>query len=182
MEKKSLGRGLEDISDIFLTPKKEDVQYNDSTAEYMRDRFGKTHREHSFEGSKAKMSFSENDIITMLDGRLKLNRSGLAAEHPLENDLSKKDNDPLATNMKNSPDDCRNLCEITEHVTSNKKMGFLSTPDVQQNIVKTLFQYLRQNFNIRKIELVKCDEVSRPGMKNLTEENILIYIKDEENY
>ena len=59
-------------------------------------------------------------------------------------------------------------------------MGYVNTPDVQQIIVKSLFQHLRQNYNIKNIELVKVNEVSRPGMKNMIEENILIYIKEEE--
>jgi len=107
-------------------------------------------------------------------------RNCLNTERPLEHDLSGKDDDLRTRNMENTPEDCPDICEITEHVTSKKKMGYVNTPDVQQIIVKSLFQHLRQNYNIKNIELVKVNEVSRPGMKNMIEENILIYIKEEE--
>ena len=76
---------------------------------------------------------------------------------------------------------CPDVFEITEHVISKKKLGYFNTPHVQQTIVKTLNQHLRQNYSIKNIELVKVDEVSCPGIKNIVEENISIYIKEKEN-
>jgi len=179
MEKKSLGRGLEDIADIFISQKKENIPVDDSTSENMREMVGKSYPDHSFEDSEGGMSFSEDDIITVIDERLRVNRNCLNTERPMEHDLSGKDDNLRTRNMENTPEDCPGLCEITEHVTSKKKMGYANTPDVQQIIVKSLFQHLRQNYNIKNIELVKVNEVSRPGMKNMIEENILIYIKEE---
>ena len=182
MEKKSLGRGLEEIADIFISQKKENISCDDSTAEHISAGVGKSHCGHSSEGSEANKSFSEDNIITILNGRLKVTRSCLDDERSLENDLSEMDNDPLTMNMKNSPDNCQNAYEITEHVTRKKKIAYSRTPDVQQILVKSLCEYLGQNFNIEKIELVKVDELSRPGLKKVIAANILIYTKEEENY
>ena len=180
MEKKSLGRGLEDIADIFISQKKENIPADDSTSENAREMVGKSYPDHSFEDSEGSISFSEDDIITVINERLRVTRNCLNTGRPLEHDLSVKDDDLRTRNMENTPEDCPDICEITEHVTSKKKMGYVNTPDVQQIIVKSLFQHLRQNYNIKNIELVKVNEVSRPGMKNMIEENILIYIKEEE--
>jgi hypothetical protein len=182
MENKRLGRGLDDIADIFISQKKENVPADDSRSENVSEVVGESHPGHSFERSEGGMSFSEDDIITVIDERLKVNRNCLNTEPSFEQGLSGRDDDLRNRKMKNTPEDYPDGCEITEHVTSRKKMGYLNTPDVQKNIIKSLSRHLRQNYNIKNVELVKVNEVSRPGMKNLIEENILIYIKEEENY
>jgi hypothetical protein len=181
MEKKRLGRGIDDIADIFISQKKENVPADDSRSENVSEVVGESHPGHSFERSEGGMSFSEDDIITVIDERLKVNRNCPRSERPLEPDLSGKDENLRTRNIENTPEGCPDVAEITQHVTRKKKLGYFNTPDVQQNIVKSLFQHLRQDFNIRRIELVKVDAVSRPGIQKKIEENISIYIKGEEN-
>lgn len=181
MEKKSLGRGIEDIADIYISQKKENNPADDSTSEKVREVVGESYPEHSFKESEGNISFSEDDIIQAIDEKLKVTRNRFSTERPVEHDLSGRDNDLRTNNIEDTLEDCRDVCEIIENVTSKKQMGYLNTHDVQQNIINSLFQHLRQNYNIKKIELVKVNEVSRPGMKNMIKENILIYIKDDEN-
>ena len=181
MEKKSLGRGIEDITDIFMSHKKEQFPCDNSASENTKEAVGEGYLEHPDEDSEGTMPFSEDDIITVIDDRLKVNRNCLRAERPLGPDLSGKDENLQTRNIKNTPVGCPDVAEITQHVTRKKKLVYFNTPDVQQNIVKSLFQHLRQDFNIRRIELVKVDAVSRPGMKKKIEESISIYIKGEEN-
>ena len=181
MEKKSLGRGLEDIADIFMSQKKENFYSDDSASEHVKEAAGETDLEHSGGDSGGSMPFSEDDIITIVDERLKVNRNCFSSARPSAHDLSESDEDLRTGNIENTPEDCPDVCEITQNVTSNKKLGYSNTPDGQQNIVKSLFRHLRQDFIVKRIELVKKDEVSRPGMKKKIEENISIYIKGEEN-
>ncbi len=182
MEKKSLGRGLEDIADIFISQNKQNIPTADSTSENMRKVVNESSPGHSFAASEESVSFSEDDIITVINERLRVNRNCLNTERPLEHDRSEKDDKLRTRNMEKTPSDDPDVCEVTEHVTSKKKMGYVNTPDVQKNIVKSLFQHLRRNYNIKNIELVKENEVSRPGMKITIEKNILIYVKEQENH
>jgi TusA-related sulfurtransferase len=182
VEKKSLGRGLEDITDIFISQKKATIPPDDSPSENLREAVGESCPGHVFATSAESMSFSEDDIITVIGEKLKVNRNCPNTKHSLEHDLSAKADDLQIRNMKNTPEDCPDICEITEHVTSKKKLEYLNTPDVQQKIEKSLFQYLRQNYKIKTIELVRVNEVSRPGIKNRIEENLLIYIKEKEHF
>ena len=182
MEKKRLGRGLDDIADIFISQKTENPPPEESTSENVREAVGKSYPGHSFEESEGNMSFSEDDIITVIDKRLKVTGNCLETERPFEYDLSERADDFQTKKIESSPEDSTGVCEITEHVISQKKIEFLNSPDVQQNIIKLLSQHLRQNYNIKNIELVKVNKTTQPGMKNLVEENILIYIKKEENH
>ena len=181
MEKKSLGRGLEDIADIFISQKKDTVSPNDFPPENLRKVVGDSCPNHSFAASEGSMSFSEDDIITAIDERLKVTRNCHNTERPLEHDFSGRDEDFRTRNRENTPEDCPDVFEITEHVISKKKLGYFNTPHVQQTIVKTLNQHLRQNYSIKYIELVKVNQMSRPGIKNRVEENVSIYIKEKEN-
>jgi len=182
MEKKSLGRGLDDIADIFISQKKENVPPDEFISENESEVVGESYPGRSFEESKGNMSFSEDDIITVIDKRLKVTGNCLKTERLFEHDLSGRADDLQARKKGITPENDPDVCEIKEHVISQKKMGFLNTPDVQQNIIKSLSQHLSQNYNIKNIELVKVNEITRPGMKNLIKENVVIYIKKEENH
>jgi len=181
MEKKRLGRGLDDIADIFISQKKEKPPPDDYTSENGREAVGKSYPGHTDEASEGNMSFSENDIITVIDKRLKVTGNCLKTERPIEHDLSGSADDFKSKNMETRPEDSSDICETTEHVVSQKKMEFLNTPDAQQNIIKSLSQHLRQNYKIKNIELVKVNKTIQPGINNLIEENIAICIKKEEN-
>lgn len=182
MEKKSLGRGLEDITDIFISQQKETIPPDDFTPENLREVVGDSDSGHSIAASEGSMSFSEDDIITVVGERLKVNRNCLNTDRPVEHDLPGRDDDLQARNIKNTLQESPDVCEITEHVISKKKVGYLNTHDVQQNIVTSLFRHLRQNYDIKTVELVKVNEVPHPGIKKRIEENILIYIKEKETH
>jgi hypothetical protein len=167
MEKKSLGRGIEDIADIFISQKKENVPARSSATANARKAVGE--------------SAHEDGNVSTIDERIKVTRNYFSSEHPLKHDPTERNDAPGIRSIENSLKDRPDACEIEEHVTSIKKIGYLNTPHVQENIVNSLSQHLRRNYNIKKIELAKVSEVSRPGMKNLTEKNILIYVKEEKS-
>ena len=117
MEKKSLGRGLEDIADIFISQSKNAIPPDDSPSENLRGAVGESRPGDSVATSEGSRSFSEDDIITVIDERLKVNRNCRNAKPSSEQHLSGRDEGLRAGNMENTPGDC----EITEYVTSKKK-------------------------------------------------------------
>lgn len=179
MEKKRLGRGFEDIADVFISQKRENSPLHDSPSESIGGMVGESCPERSYEDPKERKSFSEDDIITVIGERLKVTRNRPGTEGPLEQDLSGKVGGFQARKGETTPEDCRDGCEVTEHVASKKKIKYVNTPDVQQKMVKSLSRHLDRNYHLKKIELVKLTEISRPGMKKMVEENILIYIQEE---
>jgi hypothetical protein len=181
MDNKRLGRGLEDIADIFISQKKENIPADGSRSVSAREAAWAPHAGHSHAEPGRRMPDNENGITTATVEKIKIAGNCPSTKKTLEHDQSERDGDQETRRIEIPAKDCPDVCEITEHVTSKKKMGYLNTPETQQIIAKSLFQYLRQNYTIRKIELSKVSEVSRPGMKNQIEENILIYIKEGEN-
>jgi hypothetical protein len=182
MEKKRLGRGLEDIADLFISQKGENVSPHDSQPESTREMVAEGCPGRSHEDPKERMTFSEDDVITVIGERLKVTRNCLRSERPLAQNLSGKEGGFRGRNRETTAEDCRDGCEVTEHVASKKKIKYLNTPDVQQKMVKSLSRHLDHNYQLRKIELVKLNEISRPGMKKMIEENILIYVQEEESH
>ena len=182
MEKKRLGRGFEDIADIFISQKRENIPPHDSPSESTGEVVGKSCPERSYEDSKERKSFSENDIITLIGERLKVTRNCPGTQRPLEKGPSGKGEGFRARNGETAPENFRDGCEVTEHVASKKKIKYFNTPDVQQKMVKSLSRHLDRNYQLKKVELVRLNEISRPGLKKIMEENLLIYIQEEENH
>ena len=103
MEKKSLGRGLEDISNIFL-----------STSEKTKEN-----------------------------------------SHQVEDQ-----------------------CEVEETVTVRKKLAFQNDRNVQQNITRALNKYIEEGYSIRRVDLKRNENISKPGSRVHREEEVIIFIKE----
>jgi len=178
MEHKRLGRGLEDITDIFISQKKENNPADSSRSQNTREAAGTSHPAHS--PAEPERCIPGNENGPLLENAKNDNVVGncLEQKNTLKQNRSEQVGDQETRRIETKTPDFSDVCEITEHVTSKKKMAYLDTPETQQIIANSLFQYLRQNYTIRKIELSKVSEVSRPGMTNQIEENILIYIKN----
>ena len=181
MEKKSLGRGIEDIADIFISQSKENPPTRSSATINAGEAVGESAHEHSFKRSEERRPFHEGGNASTMDERFKVIKNYLNSDPPLKHNTTEKNDVPGTRDTESSSKDRPDTCEIEEHVSSNKKIEYLNTPDAQESIVKLLFQHLRRNYNIKKIELEKINEVSRPGIKKLTEINILINVKEGES-
>lgn len=101
MEKKSLGRGLEDISNVFLSNSK---------------KAGNSHR-------------------------------------------------------------AEDQCEVEETVTVRKRLAFQDDGDVHQNIIRALSKHLEEGYSIRRVDLKKKEDISKPGSRVRREEEVIIFIK-----
>ncbi len=69
-------------------------------------------------------------------------------------------------------------CEIEETVTVCKKLAFQHDENVQQNIIRTLSKHLEEGYNIKRVDLQKNEDISKPRSRMRREEEVIIFIKD----
>ena len=69
-------------------------------------------------------------------------------------------------------------CEVEETVTVCKKLAFQHDENVQQNIIRTLSKYLEEGYNIKRVDLQKNEDISKPKGRIRKEEEVIIFIKN----
>ena len=69
--------------------------------------------------------------------------------------------------------------EVEETVRIQKKMAYPSTQGAQERLRKFLFERIRQNYTICRIELRKTTDVFTQEKKTTKEEEIIVFLKDE---
>lgn len=184
MEKKSLGRGLEDISRAFMTPE---------------------------EGSKPGESspiFSSTSIreesclacINMVDRPLDLLKCkvfcfkneeyGVPALESIMPGYAKycryfklltaceADNDEESFIEKIDGDDMQYTMEVEETINRQKKIVFKDDGNLQNNFKKMLSQHLEMGYEITRIDLEKKEEHKDPTCRIKTHEKVTISRKD----
>ena len=68
-------------------------------------------------------------------------------------------------------------CEVEETVAVRKRIAYPNTRSSQENIKKNLFKFLQEGYAISRIELRKTSEKNEPGNRNVTTEEIALYLK-----
>ena len=185
MEKKNLGRGLEDISNIFLSTskRKEDqkpgngfsaVTIRNETCASCANMIEGSSREpkcriFTFESEKYRVPYL--DTIT-------LNYANYC-EYFLPETAANADGAKEVTT--DSSDHTEENCEIEETINLQKKIAYPDTETAQKDMRKALFKYLEAGYSIRVIELRKVDEFSKPKRKELRKEDIIIFVKEPES-
>lgn len=177
MGKKSLGRGLNDISDIFLSTRKDKNMLNgfspkklrDATCEFcaniVRDA-NNTSRCKIFTLNNEKYGVRYMDTISL--------RSGSYCKYfePVFQEIA--DNSFVANETSADPNNIK--CDIEENVIVRKNITYPDTPRAQQDIIKSLSRYLEKNYSVKSIELGKTARISQPGMQKCTTEIVTIFI------
>ncbi len=69
--------------------------------------------------------------------------------------------------------------EVEETVRIQKKIAYPSTQGAQEKLRKYLFERIRQNYTICRIELRKTTDVFTQEKKTTREEEIIVFLKDE---
>ncbi|RZB37224.1 MAG: hypothetical protein SRB2_01306 [Desulfobacteraceae bacterium Eth-SRB2] len=69
-------------------------------------------------------------------------------------------------------------CEVEETVSVCKKLAFQNDENVQQNMLRTLTKYLEEGYNLKRIDLQKNEDISKPNGRMRREEEVIIFIKD----
>lgn len=162
-EKKSLGRGLEDISKTFLSTneqtKNKNMSHEFSSGVIREDRCSScTHivEDHSGHPKCRIFTFgSEEYGVRHLDS---ITPSHAKHCEYFEFKLPKNKD----TTLGNEADYLHQAgvhCEVEEIVSVNKKSAFQDPENAQQKIRSVLTKHLEEGYSIRLIELTKNDEI-----------------------
>lgn len=193
MEKKSLGRGLEDISAFFLSSRKEPVMPSGFSSKKLRDETcdectrtiintaGRpTCRIFSFQETDA-MGHHMNELGPAMANYCDYFEPGIPEPDASRPAMAQKPLNKPDTPEKNpdQPDQIYNLCDIDEDVTIQKKIAYPDTRDAQQHMLTSLSRHLEDHYRIRRIELKKTNTTSLPKRRSRIDEKITIYIKEE---
>ncbi len=186
MEKKNLGRGLEDISNVFLSTggKKEGgkpgngfsaVTIREETCANcanMIEGSGKELKCRVFTFENEKYGVPHLDTITPNYANY--------CKHFLQTGsrdlVQAKEEGPAG-----ALDRAEENCEIEENVTIQKKFAFPFNESSQMDMRKALSKYMEGGYNIKSIELFKTSKVSRQKRKETKKEEITIFIKEPES-
>lgn len=177
MGKKSLGRGLDDIADIFLSTRKDKEMRNGFSSKKLRDATCESCTNiinDSNNASKCKIFTLQNkqygvrymDAISLTSG------SYCEYFEP----VFQENSDNRTVVMETSSDNTVINCDIKESVTVRRSIEYPNTPKAQQDILKSLSKHLEKNYSVKRIELRKTDRISQPGMNKITEESVTIFI------
>ncbi len=180
MEKKSLGRGLDDISNIFLTTRKDKKKLGGFSSEKLRDETCESCSRiirDSNKAPKCKIFTFENkkygvrymDTVSLTSGSYCEYFEPVLQEHA-DNRFAVKGTSSDNTEIK---------CEIEENVIVRRDIAYPNTTNAQREILKSLSKHLEENYSVERIELRKTDRVSQPGMKKFIEERVTIYINGD---
>ena len=181
MEKKSLGRGLEDISNIFM-----------SASEETQDK-KMTHGFSSVvirEDSCASCTNIVNDSSGYPKCRifsLENEKYGLPARDSIKlsyakycecfESVSEEDTKTKSAEKDDSSNEIENQCEIDETLILRKRITFQHDENVQQSLRKILFKHLEEGYDIYRIDLKKYEDISEPRSRVRKQQDVMIYIK-----
>ncbi len=185
MEKKNLGRGLEEISDIFLsTSKKKEGQRPGKgfSAVTIREETCASCAnmiKGSFKEPKCRIFTFENKKygVPHLD-TIAMNYANYC-EHFDPEAAASTATEATEESTTGFSDPAEDNCEIEETVTVQKKIAYPDTEVSQEDMRNALSSYLEKGFRIESIELKKIGEVSKPKRKETRKEEIIIFVKKE---
>ena len=180
MEKRSLGRGLDEISDIFLseTEKNESEENSGGLASAkIRDEdcsscihlvLSGSHpqcRVFTLENEKYGVPFKNTISLTNANyckyfgDNVTGETEGVINKKSYESDLSEID------------------CKVEETVRIDRKITYPDNENTQKSIRKILFEHLEDGYEIRSINMKKNDEVLSERKKDLKDVNISIIVE-----
>jgi hypothetical protein len=181
MEKKSLGRGLDDIADIFLSgieeePKKifrglsSDKIRNESCSACIHLIFSNALepkcRIFTFDNEKHGVPYMPTITLT----------NGNYCDYFESGDPSKTDEQASKKNKATDPPDIE--YEVEEFVKFNRKIAYSNNENTQKSIRKILLEHLEEGYEIRSIELKKTDAMASPRRKDTRDVEVTIFVKE----
>jgi len=176
MAKKSLGRGLDEISDIFLSTRKDKNPRNGFSSKKLREATCEccVHIiNDSNNASKCKIFTLNNETYGVRYINTISPTSGCYCEY-YEPVFQEKADNSFVT-RETSSDNAKINCDIEESVTVRRNITYPNTVKAQQDILKSLSKHLEENYSVKSIELRKTDRISQPGMKKCTKEIVTIF-------
>lgn len=178
MGKKSLGRGIEDISHIFLSARKDKKNSGGFSSKKLRNATCESCTRvilNSRQPAKCKIFTLENKKFGV---RYMETLSPSSANYcEFFNPISQTNEDsdaageiyPVKDNVE---------CRIEETVTVRRNITYPASPDAPQDILNSLYKHLEENYIIKSVDLRKTDKVLRPGRIKSIDEEVTICIED----
>jgi len=185
MEKNSLGRGLEDISGIFMTPEKESGPLNkepDASASLKKKKSCTdciSFLEKPQEALKCKIfSFKyDKDGVPVLDSIMPGFANYCCYFHPVAS--GKIDRAGTLSFEKSTEDEISFNAEIEETVNTHKKIFIPDNGDSRQRFRKLFLQYLEKGYEVIRIDFIKKEEHINPPHRKITNEEVSIVTKQD---
>jgi hypothetical protein len=181
MEKKSLGRGLDDIADIFLSGIEEEPKkiFRGLSSDKIRDESCSSCIHLIFSNSlepKCRIFTFDNEkhgvpympTITLTNGNY--------CDYFESGDLRETDERVSKKSKATDPTDIE--YEVEELVKFNRKIAYPKTENTQKSIRKILLEHLEEGYEIRSIELKKTDAISTPRRKDTKDVEVTILVKE----
>ena len=180
MEKKSLGKSLKDVSNIFLSNNDEESQKHVvegfSSLIIRKETCASCAHLVAHPSAEPKCRIftfeSEKHGVAQMD-TISLNYAETCKHF--------EPNTPIPAGKKGGnkkqdfhPDE--EDCGVEEALSVHRRIAYPNTENAQQSMRKTLFKYFEEGFNIRSMTLRKTTEGSTPG-KTEKREEITIYVK-----
>jgi hypothetical protein len=178
MEKKSLGRGIEDISHIYLSARKDKKNSGGFSSKKLRNATCESCTRvilNSRQPAKCKIFTLENKKFGV---RYMETLSPSSANYcEFFEPISPKYEGPDAV-KEPLPDNAEIDCQIEERITVRRNITYPASPHAQQEILNSLSRHLEENFIIKSLDLRKIDEIQRPGKIKFIDEEVTICIED----
>ena len=181
MEKKSLGRGLEEISNIFLSAKEETKEkkmgYGFSPFALREDSCASCAHllEEPFGQPKCRIfSLESNEYGVPRKDSIALS---YAKNCEYFRPITLQETTTTDANEAGYSYPAENQCQVEETVKIRRTIAFQNDENVQQNMRRALSMHLKEGYRIRRIELKKIENHSKPRNSVRTEEDVTLFIK-----
>jgi hypothetical protein len=178
MEKKSLGRGIEDISHIYISARKDKKDSGGFSSKKLRDATCESCTRvilNSRQPAKCKIFTFENKRFGVRYMETLSPSSANYCEF-FEPISETKENSDTAGEFSPVHDNVE--CRIEETVTVRRDITYPASPDAPQNILNSLYKHLEENYIIKSVDLRKTDKILRPGKIKSIHEEVTICIED----
>ncbi|MGA8180387.1 MAG: hypothetical protein WB792_10025 [Desulfobacterales bacterium] len=178
MERKSLGRGIEDISHIFLSDQKDKKNSGGFSSKKLRDATCESCVSiirNSPKPAKCRIFTLENKKygVRYMETLSPSSASYCEFFEPIpqtnENPDAVQELSPANDNVE---------CRIEESITIRRNITFPASPDAHQNILNSVSKHLEENYSIKSVDLRKTDEILQPGKIKYIDEEVTICIED----
>lgn len=180
MGKRSLGRGLDDISDIFLSETEDDESeknFRGLSPGKIRDEDCSSCIYLILSNSRAlcKVFTLENEKYGVPFRNTISLTNGNYCQY-FEQSITRK-TDRLINNKSNEPDLSEIECNVEEMVTIDRKIAYPDNKNTQKSIRKFLFEHLEGGYEIRSIKMKKNEEILAKRRKNSKDITISIIVE-----
>ncbi len=186
MEKKSLGRGLEDVSTIFLS-KSEGQQpekvLNGFSAVKMRDEtceacvnFNVSHT-----GEQACKIFSpdhQKRVVCNITSIIPIYANFCEYFNPVNLNTTNTTGKSFEERSNKIADFPETECEVEETIRIERKIAYPNSESGQENIRKTIFEYLEEGYTIQNIELRKTHRISESRKKEKMDVEVRMFVRE----